>query len=105
LKMSSNTVVLYVFASADRQKTQNNLRTCNIQSQSVQQTITTILLSKVVIYLTQRINLANIQKSKLFINASEKVYAVSLLVCEINVAAMMFQKDEVLRRHPNDFSL
>jgi len=45
------------------------------------------------------------QKSKLFIKVSGKFAAVSLLVCEINVVAMNFQKDEVSCPHPNDFSV
>jgi len=33
-----------------------------------------------------------------------EVATVSLIVCEIHMAAMTFQKDEVPRRQPNDFS-
>jgi len=45
------------------------------------------------------------QNSKQFIKFSVTFSAVSLQVREINMAAMKFQKDDILRWHPNDFSV
>jgi len=50
------------------------------------------LLTKAIIYLTQRISLVNIQKSKLFIKASGKFDAVSLPVCETSVVCIKVWK-------------
>jgi len=57
------------------------------------------------LYLTQRITLVTMQKLKQIIEFIVGFCAVSLIVCEINMAAMTFQKDKVLRWHPNEFSV